>query len=140
MEGPHSQLRSRLTNRLRGNNAHRFTEVNHRASREIAAVALHTDTEAAGAGQDRPNLHAFDARIFHGSHTSFNDFFATHEEQLARQRIMHIFESGSAKNTLSERLNDLARFDERCSLQCVFGSTILLADDHVLRHINQASC
>jgi hypothetical protein len=51
VEGAHGQLRARFTDRLRGNHADRFTDVDQAAATQIAAVALGADAEAGFAGQ-----------------------------------------------------------------------------------------
>jgi hypothetical protein len=43
VEGTHGQLRARLADRLRGDDADRFADVDRRAAREVAAVALAAD-------------------------------------------------------------------------------------------------
>src|SRR5690606_25661506 len=40
VEGPHGQLRARLTDRLRRDHADRFADVDRRTAREVTAVAL----------------------------------------------------------------------------------------------------
>ena len=47
VEGPHRELRAGLADRLGCDHTDRLAEVHHRAAREIAAVALHADAEAA---------------------------------------------------------------------------------------------
>jgi hypothetical protein len=42
VEGTHGQLRARLTDRLRGDNADSLTDVDRRTARQVAAVAGRT--------------------------------------------------------------------------------------------------
>ena len=44
VERPHRQLRARLTDRLRGDDADRLADVDRRAAGEVAPVALRADT------------------------------------------------------------------------------------------------
>jgi hypothetical protein len=44
VEGTHGQLRARLTDRLRGDNADSFTDVDRRTTRKVTAVAGSADT------------------------------------------------------------------------------------------------
>ena len=43
MEGAHGQLRARLADRLRRDDAHRLADVHRRAAREVTAVAMAAD-------------------------------------------------------------------------------------------------
>ena len=56
----HRQLRARFANRLSGNNADRFADIDRPSGSEVAAVALDAATAARFAGQDRADAHALD--------------------------------------------------------------------------------
>ena len=57
VEGPHRQLRARLADRLRGDDADRLADVDRRAAGEIAPVAGGADAADALADQRRADLH-----------------------------------------------------------------------------------
>src|SRR5690606_16698631 len=60
VEGPHGQLRARLTDRLRRNNADSLTDIHHRPTRKVAPVTLGTDAIFCLTGQraaDTRGLH-----------------------------------------------------------------------------------
>jgi hypothetical protein len=59
--GPHRELRARLADRLRGDDAHRLADVHQRAAAEVAAVALRADAVARVAGERRAHLDLVDA-------------------------------------------------------------------------------
>ena len=61
VEGTHRQLRARLADRLRGNDAHRLADVDQRTTAQIAAVALRAQAVARIAGQRRAHLDFVDA-------------------------------------------------------------------------------
>ena len=64
VEGTHGQLRARLTDGLRGDNADRLTNVDAVTTSEIAAVACSTDAVAGVAGDRRTHSHLVDAELF----------------------------------------------------------------------------
>jgi hypothetical protein len=61
VEGTHGQLRARLTDRLRGDDADSFTDVDRRAARKVTAVAGSADAGLDFAGQRRTDLDRLDA-------------------------------------------------------------------------------
>ena len=61
VEGAHGELRARLADRLRGDDADRLAHIDRRAAGEIAAVALAADAVLGLAGQHRADLHRLDA-------------------------------------------------------------------------------
>src|SRR6266545_1356966 len=62
VEGPQRQLRTRLADRLRGQNADRLAEVHHVHRREVAAVAHPAHAAFRLARQHGADLHRLDAR------------------------------------------------------------------------------
>ena len=56
VERPHRELRAGLADRLRGDDADRFAELDELAGREVAAVAMRADAALAFAGEDRADL------------------------------------------------------------------------------------
>ena len=61
MEGAHRQLRAGLADRLRRDDADRLADVDDRAARQIAPVALAADADLRLAGQHRADRHRVDA-------------------------------------------------------------------------------
>ena len=61
VEGAHRELRARLADRLRRDDADRLAHVDRRAAREIAPVAGAADAVLGLAGQHRADLHLLDA-------------------------------------------------------------------------------
>ncbi|MCG3777387.1 MAG: hypothetical protein JW388_0072 [Nitrospira sp.] len=64
VERPHSQLRARLTNRLRCNDADRLAFFNQSSAGQVASVAGATDATTRLTGQHRPNFHTIDRRLY----------------------------------------------------------------------------
>ena len=63
VEGAHGELGARLADRLGGDDAHRLADVDLRAARQIAAVALAADADLGVAGQHRADAHLLDAGL-----------------------------------------------------------------------------
>ena len=63
VERPHRQLRARLADRLRRDDADRQAQLDELARRQVAAVALRAAAAAARAGQHRADADLLDARL-----------------------------------------------------------------------------
>ena len=50
--------------------------------------------------------------------------------------VLLIFERHAAHNAVAQRFDDFARFDDRLHVDTFGGAAIVLADDHVLRHVH----
>src|SRR5690606_27936154 len=61
LEGTHGELRTRLTDRLGGDDAHRLAHVHQLAGRQRPAVALGADPELGLAGQHAAHAYRLDA-------------------------------------------------------------------------------
>src|SRR5215470_9822554 len=61
VEGPHRELRARLADRLRGDDADRLAELGQPPGAKVAAVAHDADAALGVAGQGRPDAHPLQA-------------------------------------------------------------------------------
>ena len=61
VEGTHGELRARLADRLGGDDADRFADLDHLAAGQVAAVAAAADAATGFAGQTRADLDLLDA-------------------------------------------------------------------------------
>ena len=102
MEGSHGQLRTRLTDRLRGNNAYRLSDVNRRASGQIAAIAGSANAVFGFAGQNRTDFNLFDTGCFNNLNVVFVNQFTFLDQNFAGFRMQNIFLNGPAQNTLAD--------------------------------------
>src|SRR5690606_2486886 len=76
VEGTHGELRARLADRLRGDDAHRLADVDAVATREVAPVALRADAVARRAGDGRADHHLVHARLLELAHQPLIEQFA----------------------------------------------------------------
>ena len=53
--------------------------------------------------------------------------------------VLLIFERHAAHDAVAQRLDDFAGFDDRLHVDAFGGAAVVLADDHVLRHVHQAA-
>src|SRR5690606_35552534 len=87
VERTERELRARLTDRLRRENADRLAQVHHLHGREVAAVALTADAALRLAGQHRTDLHGLDARVLDEVRVLLRDQVARLDDQLAVDRV-----------------------------------------------------
>src|SRR5678815_2618825 len=55
------------------------------------------------------------------------------------ERIHDLLERDAADDTVAERLDDLARFDDGTRLDAVERAAVILGDDHVLRDVHETT-
>src|SRR4029453_13416685 len=82
VERAHGELRAGLADRLRGDDADSLAEIDRRAAREIAPVALAADAVAGFAGQDRADADLLHARLFQRIDLFFLDQLAGLDDHL----------------------------------------------------------
>src|SRR5690606_17205722 len=63
VEGTHGELRARLADRLRRDDAHGLADIDRRAAREVASVADRADPDLDVAGQRRADADRLDAGL-----------------------------------------------------------------------------
>ena len=139
VERPHRQLRARLADRLRGDDADRQTELDEASGREVAAVALGAAAAAAGAGEDRTDPDLLDAAFLDVFRLLLVDHLVHVDDQITRQRIEDPLERDAADDAVAKRLDDLTRFHDRACIDAVHGAAVVLVDDDVLRHVHQST-
>ena len=137
MERAHGELRARLADRLRGDDAHRLAHIDRRAAGEIAPVAFAADARLGVAGQHRTDfdfLHAggdelLDMRLLEQR--------AVRDQHLVARRIAHVLGRGAAEDAARQRRDDGAGIDDGAHLDAAGRAAILFGDDAVLRHVDQ---
>ena len=141
VERAHRQLRARLADRLRGDDADRVADLRHLARRGEDAVADATHAALCAALQHRANR---DRELRPQlllellEHCDRHDLAALGEHGLARlagrERLVDVAGEHAAEQRL---VQSLGRPDR--SADVILGTAVLLADDDVLRHVDQAA-
>src|SRR5277367_2826260 len=139
VEGTHRELRARLANRLRGNDSDRLAQVDEVPAAEIASVAFHAHTLARLAGKHRANLDSLDAGIFDALDLVLVDHLVGLHQHFVGERVADVFERDAAEHAVAEAFDDLTAFDQRRHLDSVQRAAIVLDNDRVLRHVDQAA-
>ena len=84
VEGPHRELRARLSDRLGSDHADRLAEVHHLAAGEIAAVAQGAHAVRRLAGEHRADHHLLETGVLDQAHLLLVDLGARRHEHLVR--------------------------------------------------------
>src|SRR5579864_4518662 len=137
VERAHSELRARLADGLRGDDADRFAEFDEAPGGQVASIAAGASAAAGFAGQHGANVDALDAGSLHGVGQLLADLLVYVNDNVAFV-ILDLVERNAAHNTVAQRLDFDARLGDRFDEDAVGGAAIDFADDHVLRHIDEA--
>src|SRR4030095_2583975 len=129
VERPHRQLRAGLANRLGGDDAHRLTELDEPAGREVAAVAALADAAPGSAGQHRADLPLLAAALLDGRCLVLVDLVVQLDDGPGAEGIDDLLERDAADDTVSQWLDDFARLDDGACLDAVEGAAIVFRDD-----------
>ena len=140
VEGTHGQLSAGLADRLSGDDADGLADINQLAGRHRLAVAHGTGSDLALAGQDRTHadgLHALRNELLK---TRGREFFACSCDDLAINLDI------ASERTSRSRGVDAVECDElavnhlgQCELVAALGAAVDLADDDILRDVDQTT-
>ena len=139
VERAHGELRARLADRLRGDDAHRLADVDGRAAGQIAAVALAAHAVGGLAGQHRADAHFLDLRLLDGLDLLLLDQLAGLDDHLLGGRILDVLGRRAAEHALGQRDDDLAGVDHGLHVDAAVGAAVVLGDDAVLRHVDETA-
>ena len=139
VERAHGELRAGLADRLRGDHADRFAHIDRRAAGKIAPIALGADTVDRIAGQHRADAYFLHARHLEPLDLRLFKQCPSLDEKFVARRIAHVFSRGAAEDTALQRGHDLAGIDDSAHLDATRGAAVLIGDDAVLRHVDQAA-
>src|SRR5262245_12769114 len=139
MERAHGELRARLADRLRGDDAYRLAHIDRGAAGEIAPVALGAHAPAGLTGE-----HGADAQFLHAGGLDGLDLRlfeqrAFLDDDLVRGRIAHVLGGGAAEDAAFERSHHGAGIDDSADLDPRRRAAVLRRDDAVLRHVDQST-
>ncbi len=138
VEGTHRELRSRLADGLRRDDARGLAQLDQSAGSQVASVAHHADAALRFAGQHRANLHPLDTGSLHRARQVFGDFLVDVDDDVAFV-VLDLLQRDAAHDTVAQRLDDLARLHDGGDVDAIDRSAIVFADDHVLRHVDQTA-
>src|SRR5690606_11446073 len=139
VERPQRELRARLTDRLRRQDAHRLADVHHLHGGQVAAVAHPAEPALRLARQHGPDLDRLDARRLDGLGHLLVDHLPGPNDQFAVDRVVDIIERDVADDPVLQRLDDVFAFLERRHLDAQDRPAVLLGDRDVLRHVHEAA-
>src|SRR5690606_37943832 len=126
-----------LADGLSGDDADCFTELDHPASREIAAIAEDADAALGLTGEHRADLHLLDADVIQGrSGVLFDDLTALHQNGLANG-VLDRLAARTDTNTGLEVDDFFVTLIDRANDDAVCGSAVFLGNDDVLRRVHQ---
>ncbi len=139
VERTHGQLRARLTDGLGSDHTDGFAEVDQAATAQVAAVAGGAQTEAGFAGQCRAHLHFVHTSSLQLFDQVFVEQIASLGQQGAGLRVQHFVRSGTAQDTVAQRLDHFTAFDHSAHQRAVVRAAVELGDDQILRHVHQTA-
>ena len=138
VERAHRQLRARLADGLRGNDADRFAELHARAGGEVAPVTGHADAMLAFASEHRTNLDLLCAAGLDGLGGVFVDFAAgLYQQLLGIAWVANVFAREASNDAFGQFHHFIFAFIDRLHPNAVGCAAIVNLHDHVLRDIDK---
>src|SRR6266513_978592 len=145
VERAQRELRARLADGLRRQDADRFAQVHHVHGGEVAAVAHAAHAALRLAGEHRADADRLDPRVLDRLRGLLVDQLPGLDQHLGSLvlvqlvRIAHLVERHAAHQALAQRLDDVLAFLQRRHLEAEDGAAVFLGDADVLRHVYQAA-
>src|SRR5439155_16401626 len=106
---------------------------------QVTSVTFHAAAAARLAREHRTNPNALHAGALNLSRQIFVDFLVGLDNARSFNRIDNIFERRAANDTITQAFNLFATFDDCTGRDALQRAAVLLADDYILRHVNQPS-
>ena len=138
VEGPHRQLGAGFADRLRGNDADGFADVDRCAASQIASVAPAADPFLQGAGQDAADADGFEVGGFYLNAGFLFDHYSRLDQGFARCGVFDVFGGATAKDLVRQRRDDIAAIDHGADGHAGLGLAVFGDDDAVLGDVDQA--
>src|SRR6185369_8162562 len=139
VEGAHRELRARLADRLSGDDADRFADVDAVTAGQVAPVAQRTHAAARLAGEHGADDDFFDARVLDLIDARFVELGVAFDDDFAREGIHHVFQHHATQDAVAERLNDFTRFFQLRDADTVESAAIELGHHGVLRDVDETA-
>ena len=140
MEGTHSQLGTRLTDRLGSDNTDSFAEVDDMATSQVTPITGSTDATTTLTGKDRTNLDLLYTGIFNLQDQGLINGLVVLDKHFIRNRVNNILKSGTAKDTITQGLDNFTALNQGADVDTVQSAAIVFHNDCVLSNVNQATC
>ena len=137
VERPHCQLRARLADRLRGDDADRGADLDLLAGREVASVALRAHAVLGVAGEAGADPDLLESGRVDLLARRLVDDLVRRDDRRAVLRIGDRVERGAPEDAVAERDLDLVALDDRLDLDAVHRVAVLLRDDDILRDVDE---
>ena len=109
-----------------------------RPGSQVASVAHDANAAPRLAGEHRANLHPLDTGSLNRARQIFGDLLVDVDHDLAFV-VLDLLERHAAHDTVAQRLDNLAGFDDTGDENSVHRAAVVFADDHVLRDVNQTA-
>src|SRR5437867_1387242 len=113
VERPHGQLRARLADRLRGDDADRLAQVHHVAARQVAPVAPDAHALPGLAGEHGADLHTLEPGVLDLGDLVLVDLLVRLHDDTVRERVADVLERHPSQHTVADTLDHLAALDQR---------------------------
>ncbi len=139
VERSHRELRPRLTDGLRGDDADRFAHVDKRAATEVASVALRAKAVARFACQGRANLHLVDPQGLDPLDTAFVQKRSRGNDRLLRLWMQRVGSRDAPQDPFTECLDDLSAFHQGFHDHAVRRAAIVLDHHEILSHVDESA-
>src|SRR5208283_2111821 len=138
VEGAHGELRSRFADGLRRDHTGGLAQFNQSPGGEIASVAHDANAAPGLTSEHRADLYPLDTGGLNCPGEIFRDLVIHVDHDLAFI-VLDLLERYAAHDTVAQRLNDFAGFDDTGDEDSVHGAAVVFADDHVLRDVHQTA-
>src|SRR4029453_8304088 len=138
VERAHRYRRPRLADGLRGDNTDSFTELHEVAGGEVATVAHRAHAPATLACEHRPDLELLDTDALQvGCDLLVDVFVCLNDLFLFLHRVADCFTAHAPNDALAKVHDFLVAFVNRAHHDAVYGTAIVLNDDHILCRIHE---
>src|ERR1022692_4956799 len=138
VEGTHRELGSRFADGLRRDDAGRFAQFDETSRSQVAAVAHDADSALRFAGQHRADFHALDTGCLNRYREFFGDLVIDVGDDVA-VIVFDLLERYASDDAVAQGFDDLAGFHDTLHVDAVDRAAVVLADDDVLRNVDQAA-
>src|SRR2546423_955738 len=139
VERAHRELRARLADTLRGDDADGLADVDGLARGEVASVTLDADAAARLACQNRAYADALHAAALNLLSEVFVDLVVRGDDDAPLHGVNHVVVRRAAHDAVAQTLDLLAALDDGRRRDALQRAAVRLGDDNVLRHVNETA-